>query len=299
LRLQMRRFRHAAWLAISAIAILANGNAHPQSRPEVLFTNRIVTFTNLQGQVTVDANLIRATTDEVIFKTNDDYGTVMFTNLAPQVLEYLGVPQSHLKLVREQQAQLAEQAARELELLKDELAKLDDPANLVKVNIQSVVWTDYDALYGSVQRCNVSMPDGEDALVYVARLPATIPDYLNRKQPLEQTIAQLTDQIATGKAQVTNDTTLVNQAKHEKGARGVVRADIRAAEDNLLTAKNQLNAWNSQLKQLQTEMAAMEKMEASGTSVLVLPSHFKHNGSPLMICSTNQVQETAKRKKPK
>jgi hypothetical protein len=288
----MRASRHAVLLAILTVAF--NGNGRCQSRLEVLLTNRMVTFTNLQGQVAGDASLIRATADEVVFKTNDVYGTVKFTNLAPQVLEYLGVPQSHLKLVRDRQAQLPEQAARESEMVQDENARLLDPANLVKVTVESVVWTDYDALYGTVQRCNLRMTNGEAALVFLARLPAAVPDFVNQRQSLSQTVAWLTNQVEMGRTQVTNDTALVNAAKKQKGVKGIVRADLDAAEGNLLTAKKQLDAWNSQLKQAQHELDALNKKDPSGASVLAMSSQFKHNGSPMMICSTNQVQTTAK-----
>ena len=74
-----------------AAGFFAGGNARGQAL-EWQFFDRMATFTNLQGQEVRNASLIRADASQIIYKTNDIYGTVKLTNLAPATLDFLGVP---------------------------------------------------------------------------------------------------------------------------------------------------------------------------------------------------------------
>ena len=171
-------------LIFTAATAFAGVSANGQTPPlEWRFTNRVATFTNLQGQAMVNASLIRADGSQLIFKTNDVYGTVNLTNLAPATLEMLGVPASYLQQVRAREKEQAGAAARAAALWKTEQEQLRNPDGLLPFMVESIVSSDYDTLFGQLRRCNVRMTNGAATTVWVARLPDSVPAYLQKKKP--------------------------------------------------------------------------------------------------------------------
>lgn len=289
-------------------------NSRGQTTPDLWFTNRIVTFTNLQGGRFVDADLVEADASRVVFKTNGIFGTVEFTNLSPAMLDLIGIPASQLQLAHELEIQKAEAAARQRALLEDEREKLLDPSNLVKLTVESIQLADYDPIYGRVQFCNVRTTSGVTTPVFVVGLPATVTAYFDQRSALAQEIAQLAGQIETRTVQIAAGLEQVKQAQYQldqsapftptgaygdpgfvnvemaqRNALNLAQSNINATMDALDNATNQVAAWREQLETAQAESDRLNRNEPSLASVLALPSHYLHNGITIVICAPPRV----------
>jgi hypothetical protein len=67
---------------------------------DITFTNRVATFTNLQGTVYKDVTLTKADLDGVIYREEAGGGRVCYTNLSPAVLEAWGIPTNRIETAR-------------------------------------------------------------------------------------------------------------------------------------------------------------------------------------------------------
>lgn len=67
---------------------------------DLTFTNRILTFTNLQGKAFVQVELVRADLDGLIWRSGSMGGRVCYTNLDPLLLESLGIPTNRIKVAQ-------------------------------------------------------------------------------------------------------------------------------------------------------------------------------------------------------
>jgi hypothetical protein len=68
---------------------------------DIIFTNRMATFTNLEGRVYTSVTLTKADLDGLIW--HDDKGSagrVCYTNLNPALLEQLGIPLDRVHLAK-------------------------------------------------------------------------------------------------------------------------------------------------------------------------------------------------------
>ena len=64
---------------------------------DITFTNRVVTFTNLQGTVYKGVTLTKTTPDGIIWRDGAAGGHVSDTNLSPVLLESWGIPTNHIE----------------------------------------------------------------------------------------------------------------------------------------------------------------------------------------------------------
>lgn len=72
-----------------------------------MFTNRIVTFTNLQGQSFRLVQLVRGDQDGLIWRDGASGGRICYTNLHPDLLEYFGIPSNRVVIARARAEQKA------------------------------------------------------------------------------------------------------------------------------------------------------------------------------------------------
>jgi hypothetical protein len=93
-----------ALLALSVLALRA-GDA-------IEFTNRVETFTNLQGEVFKQVTLIRGDLDGVVWGKEASGGRVCYTNLSLGFLEHLGIPTNRAQIAQRRAAQSALAHAR-------------------------------------------------------------------------------------------------------------------------------------------------------------------------------------------
>ena len=61
---------------------------------DITFTNRVVTFTNLQGTVYEGVTLVKGGPDAIIWRDGATGGKIYYTNLSPSLLRWWGIPTS-------------------------------------------------------------------------------------------------------------------------------------------------------------------------------------------------------------
>ena len=138
------------------LVLIGIQNGQCQQAVDLVFTNKFASFTNLQGETFIGAELIEADATQVVFKTNDIYGAVKFTNLSTATLKSLGIPLSRLGLAHELEVQKAKAIANQRDILSQEQEELSDPSKLSGLRINSVISKSYSPIYyGWLQWCNV------------------------------------------------------------------------------------------------------------------------------------------------
>jgi hypothetical protein len=310
-----------AMVLLFAIVSFTGGEVRGQAL-EWPFFDRVASFTNRQGEAVPNATLIRADATQIIYKTNDIYGTVKLTNLSPATLDYIGVPASFLEQVMAQKQKQAQAAAKTAALWKSEQEKLRDPASLIPVTVESVISADYDSLHGKLQRCNVRMTNGAPATLWVARLPDAVPAYLQKEQALAQDISRLTQLIQTGAAQVEAGAAnlqagaaRVDQVEQQVGQNimltpavvydgmfanpgfdvfsvNAARRNLASASNEVANAQNQVNEWRDNRDALQGQLNQMKNSEPMALTVMVLVSHFPHYGGQVLVCAPPPPEQT-------
>ena len=68
---------------------------------DITFTNRIATFTNLQGQLFRLVQLARGDQDGLIWRDGASGGRICYTNLHPALLEYFGISTNRIEIARD------------------------------------------------------------------------------------------------------------------------------------------------------------------------------------------------------
>jgi hypothetical protein len=269
-----------------------------QQAANLAFTNKFATFTNLQGETFIHAELIEADATQVVFKTNNIFGAVKFTNLSTATLESLGIPLSRLDLAKELQVQKAKAIADRQVIFQDEQEKLLDSRNLTKLNIDSVIFKDNDPLYGQVYWCAVRQNNGPVTKLFVARLPDAIRTFFDRRATVAQDIATISDHIDSENARIAAATADLNQAQNQVNPEITfmpVGADsgantVNVTPESINEAKDQVLAWHKQLDDAQAELDKLNHDAPSATAVFVLRSRFLHNLFPVIICAQPKVE---------
>ncbi len=67
---------------------------------DITFTNKTVTFTNLEGNVYAQVDLVRADMDGLVWRAEASGGRVCYTNLEPAFMQALGIPTNRINLAR-------------------------------------------------------------------------------------------------------------------------------------------------------------------------------------------------------
>ena len=93
-------------LALLAVAVTTQAQ-------EINLTNRLATFTNLEGRVYKTVHLVKATAEGVIWKEDGSVGggLVNYTNLAPGLIESWGIPPERVEMAKARAAAKAQAAA--------------------------------------------------------------------------------------------------------------------------------------------------------------------------------------------
>jgi hypothetical protein len=106
---------------------------------DITFTNKTMTFTNLEGRVYTNVTLVKANLDGIIWR-GDGVGLVFYTNLSPTLLESLGIPYERVQQAKIRAEQKAKAAAQQRivraaqEKAQGEAAFVE--SKLVRVHIQ-------------------------------------------------------------------------------------------------------------------------------------------------------------------
>lgn len=318
----LKRMKATACLALMGGLAGLGSNVHGQAAPDILFTNHYVTFTNLTGDTFHGAELIEADSSQVVFKTNGIFGTVKFTNVSPDTLRMIGVPDSHLEAARAAAASRTRQAAEEWTIIQNEKQRLWDPANLFVVAVESIQLRDNDPIYGQLQFCKIELTNGVTTTAFLARLPGTIQAFFDKRSALGLEIVRLTaavndvsaqgamtaDQIKQAQHQVdyananpptglytgtASDITVYNALQANQNQVNAAQQNINAATAGLGRTQEQITAWRGQIDQDQADLERMSSNAPPETQVHVLLSRYRHNGFQIMVCAPPEVTATA------
>jgi len=100
-------------LGIYIFALSAFASARVVRGQDIEFTNRVVSFTNLQGEAFKDVRLIRGDLDGVIWRAGVSGGRVSYTNLEAVLLADWGISSNRVGIARGRAEQKAVMAARD------------------------------------------------------------------------------------------------------------------------------------------------------------------------------------------
>src|SRR6516162_8107307 len=67
---------------------------------DIMFTNKTVSFSNLQGKAFIQVELVRADLDGLIWRSGSSAGRVCYTNLELSLLESLHIPTNRIAVSR-------------------------------------------------------------------------------------------------------------------------------------------------------------------------------------------------------
>lgn len=310
----------AAFVLISAFVGILKGEC--QTALDLMFTNKVVTFTNLQGDLFLSAELVEADATQVVFRTNDIFGAEKLTNLSTATLQSLGIPVSRLGMAQELEVQKEQAASEQRAMLKQEQDALNDPTNLLGLKITSVISKNYSQIYGWLQFCNATLDGGLSGTFFIAKLPASAQEYLDRRAALSDSIAKLNNQIDSATAQIANTSANLRQAQYQvnranatmpvagiTGDPGTDQASenivasmqnqnalnqekIHESQDSLDDLKNKVEDWKNQLTDEQKELRDLNDQEQSQLSFFVLKSHYTYNRFPILICAPQQNKQS-------
>lgn len=79
---------------------------------DITFTNKVTTFTNLQGQIFANVHLIRGDLDGLIWRSDASGGRVCYTNLNTEWLTSVGISSNRVEIARARAAKKAISDAR-------------------------------------------------------------------------------------------------------------------------------------------------------------------------------------------
>ena len=81
---------------------------------EINLTNRVATFTNLEGRVYKAVHVVKGTADGIVYREQESTGggLVSYTNLAPALLAAWGIPLDRMEKARLRAASKAVQDAK-------------------------------------------------------------------------------------------------------------------------------------------------------------------------------------------
>ena len=87
-------------MKVGVLFVLAAMAFAPAPAQDLVFTNRTVTFSNLQGQHYRNVQLVRADLDGLIWRDGPSGGRICYTNLDPGLLESLGISSNRIDIAR-------------------------------------------------------------------------------------------------------------------------------------------------------------------------------------------------------
>ena len=290
------------------------------SAQDLYFTNRTVTFTDIHGTVFANAELMHTDLDRLIFRTNGNIGAVGFSNLSASALADIGIPNDYLRNIgtMKQKRQAAIDAPKIA--LREELLRLSDTSNLFTIKVNAIISRDYDANYGAVYRCEIRLPSGATAQMFVAKMPTGVSQYFSDRDLLDKQISQLTRQIDTGTAQIATVTANLKSAQYQvdrafaapptpiytgdpatdqvvdntmaaiRNGNYLAEVDIDYARQGVEDAKGTISDWKDKLAVAQKKRDTLKKSETSAVTVRVLLSRFMHNRIQMIVCGSQTNQ---------
>lgn len=298
----------ACWLALSPA-----GQA--QTNSVITFTNRFATFTNLQGQMYSNVELVRAEDRRIMYRCEGGGGTVYYTNLSPATLEGMGLSTNRIALAAEQARQ---EAFQKDQLEAQERERMAEPANwrtvhlsalkhtvpgpagwtwtvveipgmLVIYNVPSRTWryfTRYDALAASATQLNQKLAAHDRRLKQLEAVIEQLRNELYRQQYAENQAMTA----AYGDPALVEWVMAYTAPIRDWGA-DINRRGVQA-EDLLFALQNQRKTLAAQLEETLRQLEDLvinERQDAVEIKVFV--TNKKAYGSPILV-STGDPEPT-------
>jgi hypothetical protein len=133
------------------ILLVIAGVTLPSSAEDITFTNKVASFTNLQGTVFKNVVLVRADKDGLIWRDGVSGGRVFYTNLHPDLLESFGVPTNGMELARSRTRARASKASDSADMpiavprpIRSDPELIDDYFRLHSTRVSVRLIADYD-----------------------------------------------------------------------------------------------------------------------------------------------------------
>src|SRR5215472_10990400 len=82
----------------TTILIAVAGAMLSASAEDIIFTNKVATFTNLQGKVFKSVQLVKGDLDGVIWRDEASGGRICYTNLHADILESWGISSNRIDI---------------------------------------------------------------------------------------------------------------------------------------------------------------------------------------------------------
>jgi hypothetical protein len=123
----------------------------------ITFTNRVVTFTNIQGKPFRDVRLIRADMDGIIYRSTDGIGggSVSYMNLSPVLLQAFGIPTNFLLAAKTHAERNARRSQTNNALLKIDLMLAQHWGSDLKITTNLSDHLDYKSKHGTLWSLDV------------------------------------------------------------------------------------------------------------------------------------------------
>src|SRR5258708_6818443 len=94
-------------LTILCAACCVSGVRAADRLPDIIFTNKLATFTNLQGKAYLGVELVKANMDGLVWRKDDGLGQIAFTNLDSAFLNSLGIDAERIDMALKRAAKSA------------------------------------------------------------------------------------------------------------------------------------------------------------------------------------------------
>ena len=254
----MKSFVGVLFFCVCAVAM-------GQGTNDIEFTNRVVTFTNLQGRTYRNVGLVRADDRGVVYQSGGEWGLVRYTNLSAQTIEDLGLPANKINALANAEK---ERAARLKEMAEQERERMADPANWTPVHVVAGQGTDAGWIW------EVKEFSG---WFFINNLPPKTLAYFRDYYALAYKINALQNQSAKLDQYIRQTDSQEMQLKAESKQEKALHNQVEATEPpavaetiNTYIVDPSRKQWATQIdrrnKQLQTEITNVSKAKAADES---------------------------------
>ena len=252
---------------------------------DITFTNKIATFTNLQGRLYDTVLIERANSSGIVYRSGGTLGMVAYTNLSPATLEEIGVPLDRLDAAKARAEQSRLLAVQQMKMDAEEESRLQNPSNFFEITILSPFVRQSVNVMGGLCCCKISGPRGE-LTAWIRGMPSELIANFQNVSTLEQSVAQLSNQISVRSAQIKaaqyehdrldavaptgayGDINYVNTTMAPRNQANLMQVDINTATSMLVSEQDNLSDLNRKLTQLKVEQSSLSKLRVMQSRTL-------------------------------
>ena len=221
---------------------------------DITFTNKTVTFTNLEGRVFKDVLLVKGDADGLIWRADASGGRVSYTNMAPEILQRLGVPTNRIEmaLARAGQRQKAMEAQQQQQAaVAAQAAKMSRWQELKIISIDFYTWSRYKCAVAPINLGDKPVP----SYILVDRLPDSLTAIPNQIRDEQAKLKQLSEQIQIYAKAIANKQRAVDAAD---AVTPVGASGDAGYVDAVMAQRQQVNLAQLDVNQAMERLSAMK-----------------------------------------